>query len=741
MDQMIVVAFISLLITSTLCQDCNFTVGVLTAASPPDSSTIWMRNIAAGYQKALYDYHQHTLNAIDYTSSHIATLQSNSSKPCTINMDVRDTYYFPKATVVTEIFDITSSFREQNNINVPIILGPEFSTVVIASYPLASAFNFIQISSGATSTTLSDESYNSFFRTIPNDKIQAKALILLCQHFGWNSIGILYINHDNFIYLQKDIATFGDQYNISTQSFGFVDEDHTTLHHAVDAMKESGLYIFILLLYDYEIIYNETRKADIAGYPYYYIGNEAIFSAGAANGMIGTCPWSASIDDIFAYPYPVNESSVIYKHFYMSWLSEIDSFENYGITNPSVQAVYSYDAATVLIKAIDKYIEVNDIKNMTQYEQMIFNEEEFKNIMKDIWFIGLSGNVSFYENGDRCGALYSFCNVDPETGTLNKVGFMVDDDKNQIQLNDSNIYWPLDFRKNNVIPQSEYREYLGIASFSSLPIVIWCFCGLSMLISVFYVIGLLYYRERNIIRASQWKLNVLMIFGTICTYVTIIIWGIDESFPYNNRDNPDYFNWNILCNARIILLNLSFSFIFTPLLCKMYRIKRIFNFKLEYVHISAERMAIYNLIYVIAEIIVIFIVIFTVPNYRIYTKSIYDTETHFIEYYGSCTAGDYYFIYFIVIFLPKIICIGYCVIISVSVYSTVTMMKFNEGLKIIFCVLLSSLLIAITVIVLYSITINGSSSAMFFYGFLCLMLLVISHFVSAMMLLPRLIAI
>ena len=42
----------------------------------------------------------------------------------------------------------------------------------IASNPLVEAFNMMQMSSGATSTSLSE--YSSFFRTIPTDLLQAK---------------------------------------------------------------------------------------------------------------------------------------------------------------------------------------------------------------------------------------------------------------------------------------------------------------------------------------------------------------------------------------------------------------------------------------------------------------------------------------------------------------------------------------------------------------------------------------
>eukprot|EP01083_Nonionella_stella_P218134 782498_1 len=145
-------------------------------------------------------------------------------------------------------------------------------------------------------------------------------------------------------------------------------------------------------------------------YPYYYLGNDAIFVGGQAHfmtildvfgGVIGTCPWSTSIDDPFAllYPYPVNESQSMYRRYRETWInmadSSIDMFMNllHNISEPSLYSVYGYDSALTVIKAIDKFIEIFNITEFDEFVSLKNNDintfsDNFKKILSDIWFIG-----------------------------------------------------------------------------------------------------------------------------------------------------------------------------------------------------------------------------------------------------------------------------------------------------------------------------------------------------------------
>lgn len=75
--------------------------------------------------------------------------------------------------------------------NAPLVgvVGPFSSDVSIATAPLLRVFGIPQVSYGSTSAALSNKQvYGNFFRTVPSDHFQAKAIVDILRHFGWNYI-------------------------------------------------------------------------------------------------------------------------------------------------------------------------------------------------------------------------------------------------------------------------------------------------------------------------------------------------------------------------------------------------------------------------------------------------------------------------------------------------------------------------------------------------------------------------
>ncbi|XP_057183583.1 extracellular calcium-sensing receptor-like [Triplophysa rosa] len=86
------------------------------------------------------------------------------------------------------------------------IVGPSGSTATTGTASLVGPFNIPVVSHFATCACLSDRKrFPSFFRTIPSDYYQSKALAQLVKHFGWTWVGTVRSRND---YGNNGIAEF-----------------------------------------------------------------------------------------------------------------------------------------------------------------------------------------------------------------------------------------------------------------------------------------------------------------------------------------------------------------------------------------------------------------------------------------------------------------------------------------------------------------------------------------------------
>ena len=483
----------------------------------------------------------------------------------------------------------------------------------------------------------------------------------------------------------------------------------------------------------------------MVGYPYYFLGTDSLFDASisfgsgslfnAYGGVIGTCPWSPSLSDPFnsVYPYPINESIQLFTEFNTRWNQYYEQNETrsnvvYNYQNPGYYTGYAYDNILSVIKAINEYVGLYgfDVNNSNITAQ-------FKEILHRISFIGLTGNVSYDTNGDRTDGLFAFCNIDPLTGDSFTIGYIIDNEDLFMEVNESLIKWPHDFVPRGM-PQSEYIKYKGIPQ--NLFIFVCVVVAISIKFTLICMIALIYFRKREIIKSSQWKLSVFMCIGIIITYLTIILFGIDEELEAHGSIQ----SWKIYCNSRLLMLSIGFAMSFGPLFCKVYRIRNIFHYgnKLKDVAMTAEKMILYTFIYAAINCVLCSILLIFIPMERTYEEAhIYDIER---ELYGNCSA-EYWWIYGLVLILPNFCVCVYAVIVSIFVYNTVSMMKYNEGLQVLTTVILSMMLLLIMVLTLSMMEVDSERTAGIFYGMLSLILLIVCNFCVVMMLLPRLCAI
>ncbi len=110
--------------------------------------------------------------------------------------DIRDTCTSVNYALQQSVGYITSvsdsACNADGTLGISGVIGSALSSISQATANLFGLFQIPQVSYGATSPTLSESQFRYFFRTIPSDEFQARALAGVIVHFQWKYIILLH---------------------------------------------------------------------------------------------------------------------------------------------------------------------------------------------------------------------------------------------------------------------------------------------------------------------------------------------------------------------------------------------------------------------------------------------------------------------------------------------------------------------------------------------------------------------
>ncbi|KAM9359542.1 extracellular calcium-sensing receptor-like [Symphorus nematophorus] len=151
------------------------------------------------------------------------------------------------------------------------IVGDSSSTRSIAISSVLGLYRVPMVSYFATCSCLSDrQKFPSFFRTIPSDAFQVRAMIQILNHFGWTWAGLLISDDDYGLHaarsLQSDFVQSGEG------CLAYLDilpwgNDKTELQRIVDVMKKSTAHVVIVFAHESHMInlMEEVVRQNVTG--------------------------------------------------------------------------------------------------------------------------------------------------------------------------------------------------------------------------------------------------------------------------------------------------------------------------------------------------------------------------------------------------------------------------------------------------------------------------------------------
>ncbi|XP_005459679.2 extracellular calcium-sensing receptor isoform X1 [Oreochromis niloticus] len=151
------------------------------------------------------------------------------------------------------------------------IVGETSSTRSIAISSILGLYRVPMVSYFATCSCLSDrQKYPSFFRTIPSDAFQVRAMIQILKHFGWTWAGLLITDDDYGLHaarsLQSELSLSGEGCLAYVEVLPW-DKDTDELRRIVDVMKQSTARVVIAFVHLSHMInlMEEVAKQNVTG--------------------------------------------------------------------------------------------------------------------------------------------------------------------------------------------------------------------------------------------------------------------------------------------------------------------------------------------------------------------------------------------------------------------------------------------------------------------------------------------
>ncbi|KAJ1372797.1 Gamma-aminobutyric acid type B receptor subunit 2, partial [Parelaphostrongylus tenuis] len=460
-------------------------------------------------------------------------------------------------------------------VNEPVAMALKYWQIVQLSYAETHA---------KFATADSHELYPTFFRVVPGDRNLNNAKCRLINHFGWRKVGTLKQSDEPRYALPHESLTTKLEHNYGIKvvyTAGVTKHEMDNIGNELDELKRRDVRILVVDVAEdmAAIVLCEAFHRQMYGDSYSWIlpgyHSMAWMSFGTENCTAKEM--SEVFEGHFAVEFALvrkdNRTHVIggKKASYIWTELQRDS--------PNIWQGYLYDGLWTLAIALSQALSAN----------ASFSHMKLLSAINNSSFEGVTGRVRF-ENNERLGLIDI---RQWRNGAYTDVGHY--DGSSDIFTMKSDLGdWepPLDA---TVIERK--RQYI-----SNLLFIVMSFLALTGISLAFIFLFInIKYRNHRFIKMSSPNLNNLIIVGSMCTFASVVLLGIDTRILSND-------NFVKLCYVKTWTLCLGFTLAFGSMFSKTWRVHSIFT------NIRMDRKAIKDskLLLILAGLLFVDVMVLTV---------------------------------------------------------------------------------------------------------------------------------
>eukprot|EP01129_Flabellula_baltica_P008338 TRINITY_DN3300_c0_g1_i1.p1 TRINITY_DN3300_c0_g1~~TRINITY_DN3300_c0_g1_i1.p1 ORF type:complete len:1002 (+),score=174.15 TRINITY_DN3300_c0_g1_i1:215-3220(+) len=328
------------------------------------------------------------------------------------------------------------------------VIGPSCSVSAEVMLFVTDIYEIPVISASCTSPTLSDSSlYPNFNRVVNSDVELAPTWMKMVDYYHMKSVAVLYSSENVHSQMALEFIRLARAAGITVYSQSFVGSVNAPMESEILVLRDTGTTNFFLASYTADAI-----TAFKTAYAYGLTGRGSIW--------IGNDGWSS---DDFSKDDPELAQAVLGSIVfqpttrftnYQTWKETFDL--SYPNNSGSMRIAYTYDAVYVYARALHNLIENDSVpfSLSSTFKSLLHTK------IMETNFNGITGTITFDENGDRTGVPYDIYNF--QTGGLINVGFISGSEP----IYDTSVIWPGNISTNGISLPPTLIKFATVAPYS-----------------------------------------------------------------------------------------------------------------------------------------------------------------------------------------------------------------------------------------------------------------------------------